>query len=233
MSTQPLGLRPVAKNTLVSQVVESLKTYIINGGFKAGDKLLSEKELCSRLSVSRTVLREALRALEAVGIIHVKDGAGAYVSDVNATTIAQHLSPLFEMSSDADLEHMVQARAAVEVGAIPFIIQRYTRGDAERIHKILQSLGKSKSVDELHRAEEEFHVALIEIADNPLLTEFSSFLAKFFAIGKKYIPWGSISTETATELHRQLLDVIESGDITAAQEAMSRHILEWSRKLKA
>ncbi|HAH85976.1 MAG TPA: GntR family transcriptional regulator, partial [Armatimonadetes bacterium] len=49
-----MGLRPVAKNTLVSQVVESLKTYIINGGFKAGDKLLSEKELCSRLSVSRT-----------------------------------------------------------------------------------------------------------------------------------------------------------------------------------
>jgi len=223
-------LRPVAKNTLVSQAAESIRAYIVNGGFKAGDKLPSEKNLGSSLSVSRTVLREALRSLEAIGMIYVRDGAGAYVSEVNAKTIAKHLSPLFEMSSDSDIEHMAQARAVVEVGAVPFIIQRYTRSDSDRLHKILEAFERAASVVELHKAEEEFHVALIEIAGNPLLTEFSSFLVRFFSIGRQYISWKEVSIEDTVEDHRQLLDVIESGDITAAQKAMSCHILEWSRQ---
>jgi len=209
------------------------EVIIVNSEFKAGDKLLSEKELCSKLSVSRTVLREALRSLEAVGIIHVRDGAGAYVSEVNAKTIAHHLLPLFEMSSDTDMQHMIQARAVLEIGAVPFIIQRYTKSDSEHLHKILQSFKESSSLDELHKAEEEFHIALTGISGNPLLTEFSSFLVHFFTVGKQYVPWTNALKEDTVDIHAQLLDVIETGDVTAAQEAMSRHILEWSRKLKS
>ena len=108
---QPIG----SKMTLSAQVEEALTKVIREGRILPGQKIPTESELCEQFKVSRTAVREAIKKLSARGIIEVKKGSGAYVSEISIKNASESLNLFFEMSSDTNLvPQTIQTRQLVE-----------------------------------------------------------------------------------------------------------------------
>jgi len=111
-----LHLRRAKPVRLIDQGIEQIQALIIEGQLKPGDKLPSENELSQMMDVSRSSVREALRALESNGVIQVKSGAGAFVSD-DAKVLISLNQTIQSLSRRENLVlHLVTAQAADAAG---------------------------------------------------------------------------------------------------------------------
>ena len=110
---------PVAVARASSAIAEQIRTAILTGRIKAGDRLSPERELAEQFGVSRVTVRDALRSLEAMGLIQVKVGArgGAFVTAPTGSKVAQTMSDMMVMSATTP-EDIVEARLIVELGTV-------------------------------------------------------------------------------------------------------------------
>ncbi|MFA5851690.1 MAG: GntR family transcriptional regulator, partial [Spirochaetales bacterium] len=106
-------LESIEKQNLSSLVKENLKLYFIKNGLKSGDSIPTEHELAARLNVSRTAVREALKSLEALGIIEVRPGIGRFLKPFNFDAILENLSYGIDMDSN-DFADILDVRISLE-----------------------------------------------------------------------------------------------------------------------
>src|SRR5256714_13491251 len=99
---------PVAVARASSAIAEQIRTAILSGRLKAGDRLSPERELAEQFGVSRVTVRDALRSLEAMGLIAVKVGArgGAFVTAPTGSKVAQTVSGMMMMSATTPADHV-------------------------------------------------------------------------------------------------------------------------------
>jgi len=224
MAIQVKKLEPVRRTNLTSQVMEAVKNYIVENKLEPGARLPTEKELTARLGVSRNILREALKSLEAVGLIEIKVGDGMYVCDFDYSSVVTHIS--FALSrNEQELQHFIQARLVIEVGALDLVAERVTDADIRMLEECNKRVENAKSVEERADADLEFHKDLLAIAGNPVLSEFGSFLGRFFMEGQ-YLTSQNQTPVTASA-HRELIAALKKRDAALAKEIMTRHILTW------
>jgi len=224
MAIQVKKLEPVRRTNLTSQVMEAVKNYIVENNLQPGARLPTEKELTATLGVSRNILREALKSLEAVGLIEIKVGDGMYVCDFDYSSVVTHIS--FALSrNEQELQHFIQARLVIEVGALDLVAERVTDADIRMLEKCNKRVENAKSVEERADADLEFHKDLLAIAGNPVLSEFGSFLGRFFMEGQ-YLTSQNHTPVTASA-HRELIAALKKRDAALAKEIMTRHILTW------
>src|SRR5512146_1704225 len=114
--TEPI-FAPVSVARASSAIAEQIRTAILTGKIKAGDRLSPERELAEQFGVSRVTVRDALRSLEAMGLIEVKVGArgGAFVTAPTGSVVAQTMSDMMMMAVLSP-EDIVEARLIVELG---------------------------------------------------------------------------------------------------------------------
>ena len=91
MAKKDLFSKPVKKQTLPEQMVETIKELILSGELEAGDTLPTEPELCEQFGVSRAVVRDATRILMALGLVEVKHGSGVYVTESQSAAFGEAL----------------------------------------------------------------------------------------------------------------------------------------------
>lgn len=224
MSVQIKKLEPVKRTSLTSQVMEAVKSYIIDNNLQPGDRLPTEKELTATLGVSRNILREALKSLEAVGLIQIKVGDGMYVSDFDYSSVVTHIS--FALARNGqELEHFLQARLIIEVGALDLVVERLTDADIEMLEKHNANVKNAGNVEERAEADLEFHRYLLAIAGNPVLNEFGTFLAMFFTETQSLTD--RHSTQITASAHGALIEALRSRDAELAKDIMRKHILTW------
>ncbi|MGB9620084.1 MAG: FadR/GntR family transcriptional regulator [Armatimonadota bacterium] len=224
MAIQVKKLEPVRRMNLTSQVMEAVKNYIVENNLLPGDRLPTEKELTARLGVSRNILREALKSLEAVGLIEIKVGDGMYVCDFDYSSVVTHIS--FALSrNEQELQHFIQARLVIEVGAIDLIVERVTDDDIRMLEECNKRVESARSVEERAEADLEFHKDLLAIAGNPVLSEFGSFLGRFF-MEAQYLTTQN-HTPVTVSAHRELIAALKNRNAAWAKEVMTRHILTW------
>ncbi len=221
-------LEPVRRVNLTSQVMESVKSYISTNGLAPGTRLPTEKELMANLGVSRNILREALKSLEAVGLIEIRPGDGMYVSDLDYSSVLTHMS--FALSrSKQELGNLVHARLVIEVGSLDRAVERITDDDVRRLEANLAAIKAAQSIEEQAELDLEFHKEVLAIADNPILSEFGSFLGRFFVSAKSI--HDSESANRTISGHTALIGALRNRDAEGAKAAMSRHILSWKPEI--
>src|SRR5436190_3639698 len=120
---------PVSVARASSAIAEQIRTAILTGKLKAGDRLSPERELAEQFGVSRVTVRDALRSLEAMGLIEVKVGArgGAFVTAPTGSKVAQTMSDMMLMSVSTP-EDIVEARLIVELGTVTLACARAAPG---------------------------------------------------------------------------------------------------------
>ncbi|UNK70544.1 FCD domain-containing protein [Microbacterium sp. H1-D42] len=206
-----MPLQPVPRASLSDHVVEKLRDEIAEGNWPVGERIPPETELMAQLGVARGTLREALRALQYSGMLEIRRGDGTFVR-------ARSEVPGALARSGAALEHVLEARAALEPPLARLAAARATEADITRIEELL-ALRSGAEGDEWLDADVAVHEAIAAAAGNPILFEvYSALLPQL----REYVRLGAERDGFRRDDprgHEDLLDAIRRRDGAAAAES--------------
>jgi len=237
-----MRIRPVAAERKLSRrLFEQLAEQIRSGRFAPGARLPTEQALTRAAGVSRTVVREAVAALRADGLVVTRQGVGAFVSA--APQQAPFRIDADGMRSIGDVLHVMELRLGVEIESAGLAAERASKAQVRAVFSAWNAIEEASAAGRSAVDEDlEFHRAIAEATGNPEFPRFLQF------IGGHLIPRRTVSglpermggerayLALIQEEHRRIYQAIEDGDARGAREAMRRHLtrsLERYRKLAA
>lgn len=223
----PGALRRVRQDSLGTQVVRELRSYIQARGLSVGDRLPTERDLAEALGVSRTTVREAMNSLESVGIVERKPRRGTTLGTVNLSLLSEILR--FSMvRSRSDLEDLLAVRRLLEVNMLPMIVANATDGDWTRMEEANRRLeveiGEVGTWQHAVEADLAFHRALLTATGNGMLYQFYGMIREFFDEVSMYYTRDRKTLIRSLEEHRRLVDFLRSGDVAEARRIMEEHL---------
>lgn len=216
--------KAIKKTRIHEEVVLQIHELIREGRFKAGDQLPSERELAETFKVSRTSVREALRALETQGLIVSKTGMGNFVVDLPIESLVAPLARMLIEEKNA-LADVFELRKLIEPHIASLAAQRATARDIERMKRIL---GKQREQVERGEtgveADSELHFAIAQASQNRAIKQLVSGLLDMLSRSREE----SLQTDTrrhaSIDSHRAIVAAIEKHDQAKARDAMRYHI---------
>ncbi|MBX5457376.1 MAG: FadR family transcriptional regulator [Thermogemmatispora sp.] len=220
------AIRPLHLSTARSSAAEQLRQLIESGHFAPGDRLPSERKLAELLGVSRTMVREAISTLEAIGLIEVRHGSGSYVTaEVPQHSVSAMWSAWY-IAHRQDLIHLLQVREALESKAAALAAQRSRPMLVMRLRKILErmrSAGEHGQIDEVSALDSEFHSAIVKASENPILIQL--LLSLNAVLDNDRLVVFSLPDRLQRSLHDHecIIRAIEERDPLAAQAALHEH----------
>lgn len=159
------------------RVVRFMRDQLVSGRLKSGDRLLAERELAAALGVSRPVVREALRALAAIGAVEIRRGHGTVVRRPDFSLLGEFFSLALAQEPDA-AEDVMQARIAIERQAVRLAAARATPADLEKLGRAFDRI--VATIDDPASggaADFDFHAALVAAAHSPTLSSVYAAIA--------------------------------------------------------
>jgi GntR family transcriptional regulator, transcriptional repressor for pyruvate dehydrogenase complex len=219
---------------LYERVVEKVMSLIASGTWKPGDRLPVERELAESFGVSRTVVREAVKALEAQGILESSTGSGVFVRAADPNMISRSLQTYIQLSKQVDFEiRLNEVRRVLEVEIAALAAERATPEQRATLHQICDRM-RAGGISPEAMAELDFslHSALAEATQNEL---FKVLLMSFIAQLREQIiltweEYGERPVKTVLNQHEAVVAAVDTGDVDAARKAMSKH-LAYSREV--
>jgi len=213
------------KSSLVAQQI--LKTFN-DGVYRSGDKLPPEREVADEMKVSRTCVREALKALEVLGLIESRVGDGTYVLP-EATETTQVLRDLSAEQQKQDLLDVWEARAEIDAVIVKLAANVATNKAIERIqncHQEMRSMVEAQDPLGYLELDRTFHLAVARAADNPLLEGMIRPLIRIANDSHRdYVPRFRLvkRLEVSYAEHARIVDAIERRDGAAGGAAARDH----------
>ena len=208
---------PIKRRKLSHEIRDRLLDMIQTGELKEGDKMPSEHDLMERYGVGRPAVREALQAIENMGLISIQHGEKAKVKKVTAEDILVQIESTTRhllSSSIQNVEHLREARQVFEAGVVVLATKRASSNCIAKLQEKLEHMRRSKGDrTEFVKADQSFHTTIAEISGNPIL----------FAVSKAMFKWLS---ESHQDYDRNLLGVPELEDLTLKEhEAIFERIV--------
>ncbi len=196
---------------------------ILSRRLEVGDRLPSERELGEQFGVSRTVVREAVRALVAKGLIEVRSGSGLRVAAVDAAAVSESMS-LYLRGSTLDFEKVHEVRALFEVHIAGVAAERATEEDVTRLREVHERMrAEGDDVEAAARDDLEFHRVIARATQNDLyLLLMDSIGSALIDIRRENL--GSGSAPMTLDQHEVILERIATGDPEGARAAMAVHL---------
>jgi GntR family transcriptional repressor for pyruvate dehydrogenase complex len=223
-STQPDSLTPVVRTTLTADICRKMVSQLIRGTWAEGEKIPAERELCLKLGVGRASLREALKALEIMGMIETRLGDGTYVCK-RSDFFSRPLLWAIASSSEADTRELIEARMLIEVELAGLAAEHATEKNLEELAGHLDRMTKaSKTPPEFVQADVDFHLAIGRAASNSILMNALQLIRNLLqqwilgAVAVKGVP------EKACAQHQRVLAAIRKKDGAAARREMRKHL---------
>lgn len=209
---------------MVDTVVEKISKLIADNKIEAGQKLPPEAAIGEQIGVSRTVVREAMRVLVAQGLVETRHGVGTIVKSNRAGYLAAPLSSMLRMRqiSIADL-HGVRTILEVEIAGIA--ASNAQRSEIAQLAKLVAALEASaQDPGEYVKADNAFHRYLAEITHNPLLVTLLDSIGEIIAEIRKFVAQYPEIASAGVPDHRRIMECIRKHDVSAAREAMRKHL---------
>jgi len=217
-------LRAIKKIRIHEEVVTQIHDLIRQGRFRAGDQLPSERELAETFKVSRTSVREALRALETQGLIVSRTGMGNFVADLPIESLVAPLAKLLIQEKDA-LADIFEMRKLIEPHIASLAAERATETHIERMKRMLerqcQAVERGGTGVE---ADAEFHFAIGQATQNQALEKLVFGLMELLSRSREESLQPPDRRTASIESHQMILSAIERHDKRRAHKAMLQHI---------
>jgi DNA-binding FadR family transcriptional regulator len=206
---------------------EAIKRLIVDRGLAPGTLLPTEAELMQQLDVSRHPLREAMKALEALGIVDIRHGYGTYVGSVPLSALEAGLafrSALSMQGDHADIHNLLEVRQVLEAGLVRRVL------DA---HDLLDFAGLEATVAGMEREAEQgryapeldwtFHETLYRPLGNQLVLDLLQVFWRVFNALDEQLPRAAETPQVTARWHRQILDALRARDESAMRAAVDEH----------
>jgi GntR family transcriptional repressor for pyruvate dehydrogenase complex len=219
-------LTPVNRTTLTADIYRKMVTHLIRGDWSPGERIPPERELCLQLGVGRASLREALKALEIMGMIETRLGDGTYVCQ-RSEFLSRPLLWAITSSSEAEAQELVEARKLIEIELAGLAAERATPADLKEIGVHLDQMEISTGdVDQFQRADIAFHLAVAQASHNNILMNALLLIRNLLQnwIGSTLRIAGV--AEKALQQHQRIFLAIAKKNPVAARSAMQCHLQE-------
>ncbi|MGH2451422.1 MAG: FadR/GntR family transcriptional regulator [Candidatus Limnocylindria bacterium] len=225
--------RPVRQARASGEIVSQIERAIFGSELRPGDRLQSERELAELFGVSRITVRDALRILEARGLISVKVGAsgGAFVAETNEDQVAESISTMI-MLKRMTLSELAEARTVVETATAELAAER---AGAEAIARLAEAVERGRGVVREHlphtEASMDFHVRVAEAADNEMLLgtvrAYRDLLMQTIRDMRD-----DRSARATQKAHEEILEAVRAHDMEGARGLMLVHLQDFEKRLR-
>ena len=218
---------PVHDNRALSEkIIAQISDALVAGELKPGDRLPPERELAEQFGVSRTVIRDAVKTLAGRGILHVKHGAGIFVttSEENAIGRLGALSDILPLQG-VSLRDLFEIRKVLEAEGAEWAARRRNDYHLERLRGILEDAHRnSENLEVLSERDAQFHVAIAEASQNLVLVRVMLTLLDLLAQSRRE----SLSIPGRAKLslkdYERIVEEIEAQRYEGARETMLEHL---------
>lgn len=212
--------------------LDGLRRMISSGDLAPGAQFPPEAELCTRLDVSRSSLREAVRVLATVGVIEVRHGAGTFVSRLDPGDVVSGFSLTVDLLPLPGLLQLFEVRRVLEQNAAAQAAARAPDDVVDRLVALAEAMERDDDVDGTLGLDDEFHALICSAAGNHAA---AALVAVFRSRGSHYrILDSDVAVKRASdEGHRAIAEAIRRRDPVAAAAAAGAHVQTTERWLRA
>ena len=222
-----MDFKPINKTTVPNEIVEQMISMVRSGSLKLGEKLPSERQLAENLKVGRSSVREAMKVLEALGLIH-RTNEGTIICEPGGNDP----SIFFLSPSQTTILEVFETRKLMEIELAGLAAERATPED---IKKMIDALAKTEDLKEVTQRDISFHRAIVEAAHNSVFSQVYKMISGLLFQTHRYhylirldpaIPEKEIklSLKRYSEAHQGILQTIKVHDRAGAKKEMKKHL---------
>jgi DNA-binding FadR family transcriptional regulator len=210
------------------RIVRTLEDAMLSGAIATGDRLPSERELMAEFGVGRGTVREALFALQKMGLVALSAGERAYVTRPTAENLVRELSGAARqlLAAPEGIRHFQEARRLIECALAR---EAATRATPERLAQLAAAMQEHRTARTPARAiatDVLFHYRIAEMSANPVLTALHNALGEWLREQRATSAKVSGADAAAANAHRRVYDAIAARDPEAASRAMDEHLAQ-------
>ena len=218
-------LEPIKSARIYAEIVRQVKQLIAEGKLKSGDRLPPERDLAEKFVVSRTSVREALRALESRGLIEIRAGDGAFVRDISVETLIEPLALVILPHREA-VGELFEARRLLEPAIATLAARRATPEEIAEMERILEAQGKEVAEGRTGVAQDAaFHAALAGSAHNRAISRIVNALMDLLTQSREESLQTPGRPARSHQDHLRILEAIRRRDEMAAHRAVLDHLI--------
>jgi len=216
-------VEPVRRYRLYQDIVAQIEALLDRGDLRPGDQLPTERTLAEQFQVSRASVREALRALELLGIVETHAGGGTFVRRAAARDLARPLSAL--ISRGHPVADVIEVRGLIEPAVAACAAERVTREELAELRAIIVAQERKVSAGESYVDEDtRFHELIGRAAGNELLVTMLAAIFDVLRASREEWLQTNARAHASVDAHRRILAALEAHDAAAAREASADHI---------
>jgi GntR family transcriptional repressor for pyruvate dehydrogenase complex len=210
---------------VTDEAILKIKDMILSGEIKPRDKLPPEKELSERLGLSRSSLREAVKALEVIRVLDVRRGDGTYVTSLEPRLLLEAMTFITDLHTDSSVLELFAVRRILEPAAAALAAVRMSADELATLRALLELVNESTDVEGLVTADIQFHGAIAAASGNAYLASLIDSLSSHTMRARI---WRGLTQEHSVERtlaeHEAIADALEGHDAELAQALTIVHI---------
>ncbi len=222
-------VEPIKSTRIYQEIVRQVKAMIAEGRLKSGDRLPPERDLAEKFVVSRTSVREALRALESLGLVEIRPGEGTFVREVSVEALIEPLASMLLSQREAIAE-LFEARRLLEPAIAGLAAARATGDEIQEMERILEDQAKEIAAGGTGLGQDaEFHAAIAAAAHNRAISRLVGGVMDLLAQSREASLHRPGRPMRSHEDHRRVLEAIRRRDPAGAEQAMREHVIAVER----
>lgn len=232
-------LKPMASQSIVDRIINRLINAIIDGELKPGQKIPTETELCASMQVGRNSVREAIKALVAMGVLNIRRAEGTFVAEGFSDRM---LDPMVYglILEGGNSSSLIELRRMFEVGVLQIAIEKARPEDIERIQKALSDLRavieKGCNTEELLDADMLFHSTLVQTVRNSLVEKIYMVIERLSRSTRMKVTESFIMNDdqqNMLNLHEEMLRLIIDKDNESVSMVIDEHFKHWEIEIES
>ncbi len=205
------------------KLLEELKKYLLEKGYKPGDKIATEYELSTHFKVSRGKIREAANTLAQLGILEKKARRGTILKSLDPDSVSDDLRFRFSLV-DFNPADFMEAREVIENAILPLALKRMTPTLLNELEQAAEDILKYiQEPEKADQADQRFHLILLEACGNKTLQTFGQVIQTLFREENRQQYWAEGKILAAANDHIQLVQAIKDSDYEKASNIMAQH----------
>ncbi len=219
--------KTIKTSRLYEQIVQQIEASILDGTLKPGDQMPPERELAEQFGVSRTAVREAIKALREKGLLEAYSGRGTFVTDGTSQAVRQSFDLMVKVGQGDGLQYLEEIREMLEPEIAALAAQRVEEQHLATMREAVATMdGSLRDPDAYIEADLDFHLSLAEAVGNPLILSLIDSIVGLLREQRLQVFNVEGGPERGEFHHKRILAAVEARDPERARAAMRAHLAQ-------
>lgn len=218
---------PIQNKNNYQHIVAQIKQMILDEELKIGDRLPSERDMAEMYQVSRASVREALKALETLGLLECRQGGGNYIVNNLQEQMSDSLSLVCALGHCKPTD-LTSLRYSFELETMKDIVKANDPEVRKQFQQLAKEILAAESVEQIHQIDLRFHLLVASLAANPLLQYLQSAIHTAYRknieyLNANYPAWHEVPFDVVQKYQLDIINALLSGDIFSIETALKQH----------